>query len=756
MEVLTDKLVKYVAKKNGISEPDAVKHIDKCLMKISAEENTSYNLVYDIFYTFAGLSLCLAKSCSKVTLEECKTLCHCVTFEDKCVPRYIPEAIEINEDPDKWIKGIKINELEKLVKYASYLYHNYDSGGLTDNSFDALEYHLNKRLKTKGRKWEKIGAEPVEKLRTLLPYPMASLDKIKPGMPALLTYLAKTKEYGMVWSGKLDGVSGMVIYKSGEIAGVYTRGNGEIGGNVTYLKDYIKFPQPTHNYFVVRGEFILSKKVWEEKYKGSYANARSFVSAKINTGYISPVLPDIEFVAYQIVDWLEKEPPPPSQAFKILQEQGFTVPEYGVFKKGSDLLAFDVITKYKNQREQSIYNIDGLVLALDIPQPLKQLSNPEYAKAFKMTLEEQLRNSKVTNVDWNITRHGRYFPVAIFESVYVDGVRLHRASAHNAVHVIDWRMGKGTKIIVTRSGDVIPAIKDVTVDEKIKPILPGDDYSWHWSDSGKDILLDDIEGNPQVQIKRITHFFVTIQTPQLGEGRVNRLYDNGMTTLKSIASATPADFKKIKGFGDKLSKTIYENIHNTMRKTRMDRYFVAITTFKTQIGRTLLKHVIRNYPGILTASTKEIVDHLTKHKILGIGPKRKQVLSESIPQFRKILMDLNKADIEYALKYQEERLYKLKNKGYNTKVKGMTFVMTGFLSTPDYDLEDYIWDHWGEMASTVTSKTTAVISANVANITGKMLKANELAVPVYSIQEFVQAFDIPLHVKEQPKTVVSE
>ena len=114
-----------------------------------------------------------------------------------------------------------------------------------------------------------------------------------------------------------------------------------------------------------------------------------------------------------------------------------------------------------------------------------------------MTLEEQLRKTRAINVDWNITRYGRYFPVAIFESVYIDGVRIHRASAHNAAHVLDWRLGKGTEMVVTRSGDVIPTIKDVTVNEKIQPILPGDKYKWFWSDSGKDILLDDIENNPR-------------------------------------------------------------------------------------------------------------------------------------------------------------------------------------------------------------------------------------------------------------------
>ena len=758
MEVLADKLVTFVAKKKGITKPEAVKHIDECLMLVSAEENTSYNLLYDAFYTFAGLSLCLAKSCSKAELKECEEMCHCVTFKGKCMPRYIPEAIEINEDPDKWIKGVGTLELKDLVEYASYLYYNFDGGGLTDNAFDALEYHLNKRLKIKGRKWEKIGAEPIDKLKTKLPYPMASLDKIKPGMTSLIPYLAKAKDHGMVWSGKLDGVSGMIVFKGGKIENIYTRGDGEIGGDVTYLKDYITFPESTYNYFVVRGEFVLSKKVWAEKYKGSYANARSFVSAKINSGYISPALPDIEFIAYQIVDWTEKGHPPPSQSFKILQQQGFKTPDYGVFEKGQELLVFDVITKYKEQREKSSYDIDGLVLATDIPQPLKQLTNPEYSKAFKMTLEEQLRKTRVTNVDWNITRHGRYFPVAIYESVYIDGVRLHRASAHNAAHVADWHMGKGTNIVITRSGDVIPAIKDVTVDEKINAILPDDTYKWYWSDSGKDILLNDVEGNPEVQVKRITHFFTTIQTPQLGEGRVRKLYDAGMTTLKDITSAKKSDLLKIKGFGPKLSTTIYDNIHNTMRQTRMDRYFEAITTYKSSIGRKTLKTVIRYYPGVLTATGDEIIDHLSQkeNKIPGIGPAKTKGLAEGIPKFRDILMDLNKEDIEFALKHQEQRLEQLSKQGYNKKIKGKTFVMTGFLSHPDYDLEDYIWDHWGELAATVTSKTTAVISANVANITGKMLTANELRIPVYTIEEFTAAFDIPLKLSSQTDIVITD
>jgi DNA ligase (NAD+) len=754
MEKLSEYLLKQVSKNKNLSEPEAAKYIDKCLLQISAKENTSYNLLYDLLYSYVGLTFCLAGSCKSATLEKCKEMCHCVEFKGKCKPRYLPEAPEINQDPDKWLKGIKTSDLEEFVELASYLYYNFDGGGLSDNSFDALEYTLNKRLQTKGRRWEKIGAEPIEKLRVNLPYPMASLDKIKPGMPGLITFLDKSKKDGMVWSDKLDGVSGMITFKQGKVDKMYTRGNGEIGGDVSYLQQYIKLPTPSYNYFVVRGEFIISKKNWNEKYKGIYSNARSFVSATINSGYVSPCLVDIEFVAYQIVDWSEKGVPPPTQAFKYLKEQGFNVVRNGLFEKGKELLTFDVITRYRENKQTSDYYIDGLVLTLDIPQPLKDLSNPNYSKAFKMTLEEQLRKTRLLTVDWNITRHGRYFPVAVYESVYIDGIRLHRASAHNAKHVSDWRLGRGTEIVVTRSGDVIPVIKDVKVNKNINPIFPPDTYSWHWSDSGVDIILDNIEENPEVQIKRITHFFTIIKTSQFGEGRIRKLYENGFKTVKDLTNARQADFKKVKGFGDKLSKTIYDNIHNTMQKTRMDRYYIAITTFRTNIARTTFKQVLRYYPDILTASSKDIYNYFKdpKNKIPGIGVKKVEYLAESIPKFRELLLSLNKKDIEYAINYDKKRLEDIKRIGYNLAIKGKTFVMTGFLMSPNYELEDYIWDNWGNISSTITigkGGTDAVICGNLANITGKMLKANELNIPVYSVEEFIRKFNVPIHVENK-------
>jgi DNA ligase (NAD+) len=543
----------------------------------------------------------------------------------------------------------------------------------------------------------------------------------------------------------------LVVFTKGKITGIYTRGDGAVGGDVGYLRDYITFPDVTYDYFVVRGEFMLPKSIWEEKYKGTYANARSFVSAKINTGYVSPALTDIQFIAYSIIDWSEKGYPRPSKAFKILREQGFSVADNGVFEKGKDLLVFDVVARYKELREKSAYGIDGLVLTVDVP-------STTLSKAFKMTLEEQLRRSKITDVDWGITRYGRYFPVAVFESVYVDGVRLHRASAHNASHIVDWSMGRGTRIVVTRSGDVIPVIKDVTIDDKIRPILPDDDYKWYWTPNGKDIVLEEIEENPRVQVKRISHFFTTIQAPQIGEGRIRKLHESGMTTLSDIVAASAKDIQKIKGFGPKLAKTVHDSVHDTMRKTRLDRYYEAITTYRSSIGRKTLRTAIRYYPGILTATEEEIIAHLSKkgNKIPGIGPAKTIGLAKGVPEFRRVLMELCEEDVKYALQYQEEQLDRLAKDGYNPEIKGKTFVTTGFLNKPDYDLEDYIWDHWGETVATVTSDVSGVIAANVANITGKMMRAYELGVPVYTVEEFISHYNIPFRSESLTELTIAE
>lgn len=748
MEALAEKFLDQIAASKNITRARAAEMMDMCIKLVSAQLGLLFSDVYNAIYDLDYLKTCLRGDCSKMALDECEKSCHCVVYEGVCVPRYFKEADRMNEDPDKFVDKLPTENLSKIVKLAAYLYYNYDGGGLTDNTFDALEYHLNKRLKMRGRRYEKIGSAPVDKIRAKLPVPMASLDKVKPGSRELLEFLlrgASGDAGGIAWSLKLDGVSGLLVYRGGKIEKMYTRGDGTIGGDVTYLREYIKTPnlsKTEHKSIMVRGEFILKRRLWEEKYTGSYSNARSFVSGKINSGHISQGLSDISFVAYEIVSFGgddKKEIPSPSKTFNILAGLGFEVVQHGHLDNPT---VFDLITLYKSQRTPSSeYFIDGLVISIDAPRPaVTAPGNPKHSMAFKMRLEEQIRQTKVLGIEWRLSRYGRYVPVAMYESVYIDGARLHRASAFNAAHVRDWHLGKGSVIKVARSGDVIPTIVDVQINDGITPIYPPEVPRWHWK--GQDIVLDDPDSNRTVQIKRIEHFFATIGVPRLREKTIEKLWDAGFKTIKAITNAKPGDFIKIKGIGKKTSESHYKNIHEVMRHTRLDRYIPASTVLGLGIGRKLVKQLMRYHPSILEESPDVIRRMLKKKEIPGFGPKRIENIATHVPLFRDFLYDLNREDIEYAMKQDAQRRENLRSGKVNMKIRGKIFVTTGFYGHMDLAIEDEVYDSMGNFSDTVTSLTEAVIAANLLDVSKKMTEAQNLKVPVLSLDEFIRKYDI--------------
>lgn len=689
-----------------------------------------------------------------------------IMFNGKKHPRYFKDAPSINRDPDRFIKDISTEELQKFIDLASYLYFNYDGGGLTDNSFDALEYHLNKRLKQRQRQREKVGAPPVERIRTKLPIPMNSLIKYKPNTRELTDYVTSNKT--LIATDKLDGVSCLLHVKNGKFHKMYTRGDGIIGGDISNLIPLININknvkenklEKEFNFFI-RGELVIKKSTFDEKYSLDYSNPRSFVSSKVNTGHVTYGVQDIDLVCYQILQILSDDDEDryaklnmnPSKTLKFLKMLGFNVCDHILL---TDVSIFKIIDLYKDRRQASIYPIDGLVLE---PNEWIDPFSEKYNRvkiAFKMILEEQTRKTKVIDVEWNISRFGRFVPVVIYESVYIDGVRLHRATGHNAGYIRDNNIGVGTNITVIRSGDVIPHISDVKRDESINAIFPnikdgdGKVYKYNWQNN--DIVLDDIEGNDHVRLARIIHFFETIGVKRLGEKTLQKMYVYGLDTVKKITNSTASEFIKIKGIGKITSESHYLNIHETLRHTRIDRFIVASTTLKLGIGRKLAKKLLIQYPNILEDDEKEIKRHLKANKIPGIGVKRIDNISENIPIFKKFLYGLNKKDIEYAIEYEKKRIRDIKKNGYNLKIKDKVFVFTAFYGNKDLDLEDYIFDNLGDISSTVTSQTECLVSGNIYELNStKMINAKKFNIKILTIPEFLIDYKISITFKKYDK-----
>lgn len=174
----------------------------------------------------------------------------------------------------------------------------------------------------------------------------------------------------------------------------------------------------------------------------------------------------------------------------------------------------------------------------------------------------------------------------------------------------------------------------------------------------------------------------------------------------------------------------------------MLRYLTAMSTFKAGVGPAILYPLIHAYPQIFSDDTETIRSKLKQLKIKGIAEKRIAAISETVPKFVKELYTLNDQDIHSAIQNYENKMRKLKT-DHNPKISGKTFVITGFMMSTPQELEEYIWDNFGRIANKVDSSVTAVIANNIANISGKMVSAQSLGIPIYTKEEFIRSFNVP-------------
>lgn len=736
-----------LAEQLKLTLPQASKIFHGCIKKVAYELSLPLQDVYSEVISPEGVRDCVLgvsnkKSLASLTEEQCLEGCSTVWFEDGCRSRFFPNADEINRDPDTFAKKLSKEQLAFTIRLASYLYHNFEGGGLTDNSFDALEHIYNAKEKSRLRREElkTIGSLPIEKLRTKLPYFMGSLEKVKPGQTALNKYLGKP----LRWSVKEDGVSAMVVFSRGKVEKVYSRGDGTIGGDISFVSEFIKLPEPKKfPNMVVRGELVMKTKTFNEKYSKIYSTPRSMVSSRVNSGHVSPWLLDIDFLAYEVVDLRAPGAPKPSDPFPLLELEGFETAIHGSFDEPT---LFDLIEEYRLQRSSSEYWIDGLVV---VPQDGGE------KVAFKMLLEEQVRWTEVISVSWRATRTGRLFPKVYYAAIFVSGRRFTHSSGFNAAHIRDWNLRRGSLVKVIISGDIIPTIS--LVKEPENPKLAAEEYSlppetpeWKWQ--GKDIVLVDPENNPDVLKARILYFWQVLGVRGLADKTVDKFYEAGYTSVNSIAALPSGSSIQSVLFPKSKSITtgvkIYNNIHSTLKTVRFDRLIPATGIFKN-LGRKLIKDVLKYIPGMFIEPSATLKKDLDEIKIPGVAAKRKEALVEGVPKVLEFLQGLSSEDFVVALANEKKRIALLEKTPKNELIDGKQFVFTGFFGDIDFNLEDYLYDNGGDISSVVISGTAALICKNPLEYSKKMELANQLKVPILTIPEFIRRFRIPFEVDEE-------
>jgi NAD-dependent DNA ligase len=200
----------------------------------------------------------------------------------------------------KFIGSLEEEKIIKILKYLDNEYYNCEDKLvlLDDLEYDILrDYAINKY--GNNSYFNNIGSPIKYNEKVSLPIFMGSMNKIKAETNDLSNWLKKYKGQYII-SAKLDGVSGLYV-KENNLEKLYTRGDGFFGKDISYLIPFLNIPNLNKD-IIIRGEFIISKHLFKEKYENEFSNIRNLVSGIINTKNLNERIKDVHFVIYELIN----------------------------------------------------------------------------------------------------------------------------------------------------------------------------------------------------------------------------------------------------------------------------------------------------------------------------------------------------------------------------------------------------------------------------------------------------------------------
>jgi NAD-dependent DNA ligase len=626
------------------------------------------------------------------------------------------------------LNNLSEKELSEMVILTNELYRNQEPI-LTDNQFDILEDFIRNKYPD-NKVIKQIGAPiPVGKNKATLPYEMWSMDKIKPDTKALDNWKAK---FGgpYVLSCKLDGVSGLYTTE-GKEPKLYTRGDGKIGQDVSHFIPYLRLPSKKEGSegFVIRGEFIIPKMIFENKYKKDFANPRNLVSGIVNQKTIDEKIKDIHFVVYEVIVPSMK----PSDQFEYLKILDIEIVLFEKVNSGAELTNELLSNLLVDWRKNYVYEVDGVIVSDDKVYPRKS-GNPEHAFAFKMVLSDQVAESKVVDVIWSPSKDGYLKPRIQIEPIKLGGVTIEYATGFNGAFIKDNNIGVGTVVEIIRSGDVIPYIRKVVVgaDEAKMPSVP-----YKWNDTHVDVMLEDLLSDETVKEKNITGFFRGIGVEGLSSGNITRIIKAGYDSVPKILIMTSDQLKSVEGFQLKSATKIHNGIKEKIAAASLVTLMSATNIFSRGFSEKKIELIMEAYPDVFASNVSDAEKIRKIAEIKGMATKSAEAFVAKIDDFEDFLME---TDMYY-------KLFEFQNKHKNMvadtasvnvnkehPLYGKTIVMTGFRNK---ELEEKLKSIGAKVGSSVSKNTYLVVAKDKDDETGKVLEAKKMGVNVVSFDEFL-------------------
>lgn len=617
-----------------------------------------------------------------------------------------------------YLDDLKQKELTAMIQTANEAFHEKGEPIVDDDAYDILrEYVVKKYPKNKAAK--EVGAV-VSKNKVSLPYEMWSMDKIKPDTNALVSW--KQKYHGpYVISCKLDGVSGLYT-TDGDEPKLYTRGDGKIGQDISHMIPFLKLPSLKD--VVIRGEFIIKRNVFEEKYKDQFANPRNLVAGIVNQKTTNAdKYRDIDFVCYELIKYDGEMDIKPYMQMSLLQSMEIDCVQ-NTLLESRELTNEKLSNILQDWRTNYAYEIDGIIVSQDSVYQ-RVSGNPKHAFAFKMVLSDQIAEAHVVDVLWSASKDGYLKPRVQIMPVRLGGVTITYVTGFNGAFIEKNNIGVGAVISLIRSGDVIPYIQSV-----IKPAaqakMPAEKYVWN--DSHIDIMLEDKTQNETVLEKNIAGFFKQLEVDGLAIGNVRKMIKAGFNDVCKIVHITKSEILSIDGFKEKMAEKLYEGIQSKVKNASI----VQLAAFSNSFGRGFSEKkmalIFENYPDVLISGEPEHEKIEKLSKIKGLENKTAKAFVSHIEDF-KIFLNHCKLNDKLEMRPVTPKTVDSSHELYEKNI-----VMSGFR---DKELENKIKSVGGKIGSSVNKKTFVLIVKDVDESSGKIEDAKKHDISILLKDEFI-------------------
>jgi NAD-dependent DNA ligase len=637
-----------------------------------------------------------------------------LVIEEDELPNIIEFINNLKKNSIKSLENLSANDFINILRELTKAYHN-QTPLLTDSEYDIIKDYFEIKYPESYSSWSKEIGAPVEKNKATLPYQMGSMDKIKPDTNEILNWTKKFKG-PYVLSCKLDGVSGLYTTE-GSSPKLYTRGDGKVGQDISYLIPHLNLPK--NKGLVIRGEFIIEKKVFDTKYKNEFANPRNMVAGIINHKTVDKnKISDVHFIAYEVIKPILN----PNEQMEFLRNDLKTECVLNRLEKtiSNELLSQVLI----DNRRMYNYEIDGIIVTNNMIYERKT-GNPEHAFAFKMVLSEQLAEATVVDVIWSPSKDGYLKPRVQIMPIILGGVKIEYATGFNGAFIQNNKIGIGAIIKIVRSGDVIPHILNVTVPAQ-SPKMPSQSYKWN--NTNVDIILENMDEDETVREKNITGFFKGIEVEGLGSGNISRIIEAGFNTIPKIINMSIEDFLKVEGFKIIMANKIYNGIKEKLTNASLISLMTSSNLFGRTLGEKKIELIMNEHPDILVSKETNTQKTQKIQKVKGIAEKSATAFVENIAIFNNFIKECG---LEYKLNQPKNKKEDKDNSIHVLYDK--TIIMTGFR---DKNLEEQIKNAGAKIGSSVSKNTYLVIVKHLEEDTTKATDAKKLGVQIITVEDF--------------------